>query len=97
MSSPQGDGGGASDRATEGNTSAVVDHGETIPMETEDGGPKQSGAPPNTDSEPSAASELGNHPPVVGEGATAPPVPTVNPEAPILWRKHYKVLPSKAD
>ena len=94
VSFAQGDEGGAGDGATGGNTSSAADHGETISMETEDGGPEQSEGLPNIDPEPSTAPELGSQPPVMGEGATGPTAPVVNRRRRPLWRKHCEVLSS---
>ena len=54
----------ATKMAPEGNASAAENMGGTTPMETDDGGPKQSGPEPNTTSETHRAPESSEQPPL---------------------------------
>ena len=69
----------AADMAPEGITSATLNMGSTYPMETDDGGPDQSGPQPNMTLETHAAPESSEQPPVKEEGAPTPPTTSINP------------------
>src|SRR5215216_1821728 len=72
----------AAKTAPEGNASAAENMGGTTPMETNNGGPDQSGPQPNTIPEAHMAPELSEQPPSKEGGAPAPTATSTNPEAP---------------
>ena len=77
----------AAKTAPEGNASAVENMGSATPMETDDGGPDQSGPQPNTIPETHVAPESSEQPPSKEGGAPAPPATSINPEAPDTLRE----------
>jgi hypothetical protein len=77
----------AAETAPEGNASAAGNMGGVIPMETDGGGPNQSGPQPNTAPETHTAPGLSEQPPSKEGGVPTPPASSINPEAPDTLRE----------
>ena len=86
----------AAKTAPEGNASAAENMGGTTPMETDDGGPDQSGPQPNTIPETHVAPESSKQPPSKEGEAPTPTATSTNPEAPnpLMDALQFNVLPS---